>query len=133
MTEKRKLIQKYLQQLQSFVTDPASYRSLLHTDMVQTEFPNKLNPSGQERGLEGCLRAMEAGKKLLSEQNYEIANCFESGNQVCVEVVWKGKMATDAGPLRKGQELRAFLGMVIEFKDGKIYRQRNYDCYEAFK
>lgn len=133
MSDKRKLIQKYFQLLETFSSDQTGFKSVLHPELVQTEYPNLINKAGQERGLEGCLRGAEAGKKLLTEQHIEISNAFESGNQMSVEAVWTGRMATDAGHLRKGQELKAFLCMVFEFKDGKIFRQRNYDCYEPFK
>jgi len=32
--------------------------------------------------------------------------------------------------LKQGQQLKAYLCVVIEFKDDKIWCVRNYDCYE---
>ncbi len=31
-----------------------------------------------------------------------------------------------------GGEMRARFGLFLQFRDGKIARQHNYDCFEAF-
>lgn len=77
-------------------------------------------------------RPTAAGKGILASQNYEIKNSLECGDQVVVEALWRGTMAVDVGSLKAHQELRAHFCIVLEFQNGKILRQRNYDCFEDF-
>jgi ketosteroid isomerase-like protein len=36
------------------------------------------------------------------------------------------------GSIRPGEPMRARFAQVIEFEDGLIIRQRNYDCFDPF-
>ena len=38
----------------------------------------------------------------------------------------------DAGPFIAGQTLRARFAIFLEFRDGRIARQRNYDCFDPW-
>jgi ketosteroid isomerase-like protein len=31
-----------------------------------------------------------------------------------------------------GEELEAHFALFLEFRDGRIWRQRNYDCFQPF-
>jgi len=48
-----------------------------------------------------------------------------------VEVEWVGILAVPFETLPAGGQMKAMSEMFLEFKDGKIIRQRNYDCFEA--
>jgi ketosteroid isomerase-like protein len=54
-----------------------------------------------------------------------------NGNTVALEVVWTGELAIPFGTLTAGSELRAHSAMFMEFRDGKIVAQRNYDYSKA--
>jgi len=69
---------------------------------------------------------------ILSKQNYEIIGFVDCDEKITVEKIWTGTMAIDAGNLKKGQQLKAYICAVVEFKEGKLYRHRSYDCYEPF-
>jgi ketosteroid isomerase-like protein len=122
------LTRRYLQRLQDF-GDPAE---LLHADFQQREFPNLLNAKGQISDLADALRRSALGRKLLAQQHFDITNYFEAGQQAVVEATWTGTIAESVGPFRAGQQLKAFFCFLLEFRDGRIYRQRNYDCFEPF-
>ena len=49
-----------------------------------------------------------------------------------LEVLWAGTLAIPVGSLAAGDEMRAHFAVFIELRDGRIYRQRNYDCFEPF-
>ncbi len=132
MTEKLDLVQRYFKRLEAFAAELPDFEGILHPEMVQREYPNTLNKNGQESDLADMLRRAALGKKILARQSYDIKNHVESGDQVVIECVWRGTMATDAGVLKAGQELKAYFCIVLELKDGLIYRQRNYDCFEPF-
>jgi len=56
----------------------------------------------------------------------------ESGDEVAVELEWKGVLAVPLGNLPAGYEMKADVAMFLTFRDGKIVSQRNYDCYAPF-
>ena len=43
---------------------------------------------------------------------------------------WSGTLAVLVGMLGAGDQMRARFAVFLEFQDGKIVRQRNYDCFE---
>jgi hypothetical protein len=126
------MIREYLQLLEQFQTDEAKYHHLLHPQIEQTEFPNALNRNGQKSDWADLFRRMKLAPTILSQQRYAIQSISENKDTAVVETKWTGVMGVDAGPLKKGQELRAHICLVLEFKGGLIFRQRNYDCFESF-
>lgn len=68
----------------------------------------------------------------MAGQRYEVLNALASGDQVALEVRWTGTLAVPLGSLPAGGQMHATLAMFLEFRDGKIVRQRNYDCYEPW-
>ena len=99
-------------------------------DVVQEEFPNRLNPSGARRDLAAILQGAERGQQLMAAQRYEILNLVAEGDRVAVEFRWTGKLAVSVGSLAAGDELRGRFACFLEFGDGRIVAQRNYDCFE---
>lgn len=126
------ILARYLALLESFEADPAAFADILHPEFQQLELPNLLNPAGQQSDRAECLSRMARGRHLLRSQTYEVLNHVEDGAQVVLEARWTGVMALDAGPLRQGQTLVARFCFVCELRDGLLYRQRNYDCFEPF-
>ncbi|WP_344073373.1 nuclear transport factor 2 family protein [Streptomyces crystallinus] len=101
-----------------------------HEDAVQHELPNVLFPDGVRRDLPALLQAAEQGRKAVSEQRFEVHGAIASGDQVALEVTWTGTLAAPLGGLPAGHVLRAHIAVFLEFQDGRIRAQRNYDCYE---
>ena len=101
-------------------------------DAQQIEFPNRLTPTGATRDLAALLEGAERGQKVLSGQTYELVNAVASGDRVALEVKWTGTLAIAIGALPVGGQMHAHFAQFIEFRDGLIYRQRNYDCFEPF-
>jgi ketosteroid isomerase-like protein len=52
------------------------------------------------------------------------------GDRVALEVEWTGTLALPFGGLPAGSPMKAYFAMFLEFQEGKIARQRNYDCFE---
>ncbi len=103
-----------------------------HPDVVQYEFPNRLVPNGAQRELDDILRGAESGSKLMDRQIYDIHTVTELGDRVILEYTWTGYPRTPVGSVRPGEAMRARICQVIEYEDGLIIRQRNYDCFEPF-
>ena len=101
-----------------------------HPDVVQVEHPNRFNPAGATRDRAALHQNAGAGRRLMKEQRYQIVSAIAQGDHVAVEATWTGVLAIALGPLPAGHVLRAHLGMFFEIRDGKIWRQRNYDCFE---
>lgn len=103
-----------------------------HPDVVQHEFPNRLTPNGVQRELVDILRGAESGSKLMDRQIYDIHTVTELGDRVILEYTWTGYPRTPVGTVRPGEAMYARICQVIEYEDGLIIRQRNYDCFEPF-
>jgi ketosteroid isomerase-like protein len=103
-----------------------------HPDVVQDEYPNRLVPAGMRRNLDDILAGADAGQKLMARQIYDIHTVTEAGDRVILEIGWTGYLNAPVGMTKAGDAMRARFAQVIEFEDGLIIRQRNYDCFEPF-
>ena len=106
--------------------------SFLCSDIEHVELPNRLTPNGKRNDLAGMLESARQGQAVLQRQHYDVRTAIASGDTVMLEVRWTGTLARRVGTLAPGQEMRAFFVVVLEFREGRIARQRNYDCFEPF-
>ena len=122
---------KYLKAIEQGATGDSLAR-FFDPAVVQEEFPNRLAPNGARRSLPDLLLGAERGQKLLSSQSFEIHNQLENGNQVALEVTWVGTLKTPVQNLPVGAKMRARFAVFLEFRDGRIVAQRNYDCFDPW-
>lgn len=101
-------------------------------DVAQREFPNLLVRDGATRDLAALLEGQEKGKRVLFSENYEIVNSLEDGDRLALEVIWTGTLAVPLGSIPVGGTMKAHFGVFLTFRDGRICRQHNYDCFEPF-
>ena len=109
--------------------DPTAYFT---ADVVQEELPNRLLPTGARRDLAGMRDGAERGRRVLQGQRYEVQRVYATGDMIILEVLWVGTLAVPVGTLQPGEEMKAHFAVFLEFRDGRICRQRNYDCFEPF-
>ena len=107
----------------------AEIRELFVPDASMVQFPNRIYPQGLSASVSQMSEAFEKGRKLLASQTYKIKNELVNGDSVAVEVLWIGKLAVPFGSMAAGSEMRAHSAMFVEFKEGKIVSQKNYDCF----
>jgi len=74
--------------------------------------------------------AGERGAALMARERYEIRAMIVEGDRAAVQLAWSGTLAVAAGPLPAGHTMRAQICSVITVRDGKIWRQEQYDCFE---
>lgn len=125
-------VERYLRLLEAFETRPEAYAEILHPEIQQTEYPNAINPAVAERQWPEMQQGMVAGKQLLQGQQFRVCRHFERDQTLIVEAHWQGTVAQARPPFQAGQVLQAWFCMIFEFKEGLIWRQRNYDCFERF-
>ena len=101
-------------------------------DVVQIEFPNRLLPNGATRDLAALRDGAERGRKVMTAQRFEVVNAIASGEQVAVEAIWTGTLAVPMGSIPAGGQLRARFAIFLTYRDGKIVRQHNYDCFDPW-
>jgi len=100
--------------------------------VIQEEFPNRLNPHGGRSDYATMLQRAEQGKRLLVSQQYTVTNAVESDNLVVLEVIWTATLAVRAPSLPADGQMRAHFAVFLEFRNGKIIAQRNYDCFDPW-
>ena len=125
------IARRYLKAIEQGATGAALAR-FFAPNVVMELFPNRLVPQGSRSGLAEMLEAAERGQKALSSQHYEIKHDVASGDTVALEVLWVGTLAISIAGLSPGSQMRAHFAVFLEFRDGKILAQRNYDCFDPW-
>jgi ketosteroid isomerase-like protein len=125
-----KVVRDYL----AAVADPAETMDrlsrFLDPAVIQEELPNLVVPKGIKRDLDALRVARERGAQVVTDQRYEVLSTLAAGDGVAVEVLWSGTLQIPYGPRPPGSVLRAHMGAFFQLRDGRIVRQRNYDCYQ---
>ena len=68
----------------------------------------------------------------MRAQKYYVLNSSVDGDSVALEVFWSGYLAVPVDTLPANSEMRAHMSIWLEFRDGKIARQHNYDCFDPW-
>ena len=111
---------------------PEELDSFFAPDAILEEFPNRLRPNGAAGNLQAMKEARARGLALLKAERFELVNAVAGNDQVAMEVIWTGTVRDAAGPFAAGHALRARFALFMEFRDGRIVRQRNYDCFDPW-
>lgn len=106
--------------------------SFFTPDVVQHEYPNQFVREGAQGGIQQLREAAERGRRVIASQHYEVRNAVASGDWVALEVTWIAVLAVTVGAIPAGGEMRANFGVFLQFRDGRIARQHNYDCFDPF-
>lgn len=130
-TNLTKIANEFLKTLQNRNSAEALIQ-FYHKDVEQIEFPNTLTKEKTVRNLEDLKQAAEKGKKVLLSEEYEVVKSYSFGNTVVIEALWTGTLAIPIGKIPAGGQMKANFAQFFEFEDGRIIKQRNYDCFEPF-
>lgn len=123
----RDLVTSYLRAVESHDLDEVARH--LHPEVQVVEHPNRISPAGRRYDLAALREAGERGKALLASERYEIRAMIVDGERAAVQIEWSGTLRAAAGPLPAGHVMRAQICSVIELRDGKVWRQEQYDCF----
>ena len=82
--------------------------ALLHPEVVQEEYPNRLLPDGATRDLAALREAAARGRALLASQHFDARALYSSGSTVIVESIWTGTVKIDVGPFKAGTYASAY-------------------------
>jgi ketosteroid isomerase-like protein len=130
-TDNLSVARRYLEALENGA-EGGALAEYFTKDAVQEEFPSRLSPIGVHRDLKAILEAARKGKRTLRAQKYDILNSVVDGELIALEVYWSGYLAVPVDTLPADSEMRAHLSIWLEFRDGKICRQHNYDCFDPW-
>jgi ketosteroid isomerase-like protein len=130
-TDNITIARRYLEALENGVGGEA-LADFFTKDVVQEEFPNRLSPIGAHRDLSSILEAARKGKKVMRAQKFDVLSSIADGDLVAMEVFWSGYLAVPVDSLPADSEMRAHFSVWLEFRDGKICRQHNYDCFDPW-
>jgi predicted ester cyclase len=87
---------------------------------------------GVRRDLSGILEAAARGRQALAAQRYEILRAVADGPRVAIEFRWVGTLAPPVESLPAGRQMHGRFAVFMEFREGRIVAQRNYDCFEPW-
>lgn len=111
---------------------PEAFAAYCTDDVEFLEYPNRIAPQGQRRDRAAAIAAAHRGRTLMSAQTYEVTSSTCQGDRVCLELAWSGTLAIQLQHLVPGSVMTGNMAIILELRDGKICRQRNYDCYPPF-
>jgi ketosteroid isomerase-like protein len=123
----REIVTAYIQAIESM--QPDAVEPFLHPDMENLEHPNKVTPAGKRYDVAALRAAGERGRAVMASQRYEIRQMTVEGDRAAVQMLWSGTLKIAAGPLPAGHVMRAEICSIIELRDGKVWRQEQYDCF----
>ena len=131
MTDNLATARRYIAAL-SEGAGPVEIAQFFTADAIQEEFPNRLLPHGATRDVAALKEARARGQSLLIDEDLQILGEMADGDRVAMELAWRGTIGVGAGPFQAGQQLRARFAIFLEFRDGRVARQRNYDCFDPW-
>ncbi|HZE09576.1 MAG TPA: nuclear transport factor 2 family protein [Gemmatimonadaceae bacterium] len=130
-TDNLAIARRYLEALENGAEGNA-LAEFFTEDAVQEEFPNRLQPIGCHRDLTAMLSEAKKEKKTLRAQKFDILNSIVDGDSVALEILWSGYLAVPVDTLPADSEMRSHMSVWLEFRDGKIFRQHKYDCFDPW-
>ena len=101
-------------------------------DAIIETMPNRLVPKGRRDNLAAARDAAEKGQKILVSETYQVQHEIANGGTVALEVNWSGTLAMPFESIPVGGQMRARFALFLDFKNGKIAAQRNYDCFDPW-
>lgn len=116
----RDVVLAYLRAIEANTPDAAT--PFFHDDVLVVEHPNKISPNGARYDRAALRAAAERGAAVMARQRYDVRSMIVDGDRAAVQIAW-------TGTLRDGRELRAEIASILELRDGKIWRQEQYDCF----
>jgi ketosteroid isomerase-like protein len=133
-TEQRDILEitrNYLKDIEEGKT--ADELAIYYSELIeQVEYPNLFLPNGAKRNLNDLKEALLRGKEVLTSQFYDVQKSYVIENTVILETIWIAELAVPVGQIPAGGQMKAYFAQFIEFENGKIVRQRTYDCFEPF-
>jgi ketosteroid isomerase-like protein len=123
------LVRRYLEAVADPTETMDRLARFLHPEVIQEELPNLVVPQGIKRDLAALRVARERGAQVITNQRYEVLRTLAQGDRVVVEALWSGTLQIQYGARPPGSIMRAHMAAFFELRDGRILRQRNYDCY----
>jgi hypothetical protein len=125
------IIEAYFAEIEQGIS-AESFSKFYTDDALQIDFPNLMVPNGLTQAVSELQYSTTKSKGVLSSQKVDILRYFEVGNTLIVEASWTGTLALPIGQIPIGGQMKASFARFYEFENGKIRRQRNYDCFDPF-
>jgi ketosteroid isomerase-like protein len=116
----REIVTAYIQAIEAHDTERVA--TFLHPEVENLEHPNKIVPAGRRYDRDAMRAAGERGKAVMASERYEIRQMIVEGDRAAVLIRW-------SGTVHDGPTMRAEICSIIELRDGKVWRQEQYDCF----
>lgn len=116
----RDIVLGYLRAIEAHDLDAVA--AFMHDDIEVLEHPNRLNPMGARYDKAALRAAGERGKALLASERYDVRALTVEGDRAVAQTLWTATLVD-------GRTMSAHICSAFELRDGKIYRQEQYDCF----
>lgn len=116
----RDIVLAYLRAIESHDLDLVA--TFMHSEIEVLEHPNRLNPMGARYDGAALRAAGERGKAMMASERYDVRALTVEGDRAVAQILW-------TGVLLDGRSMSAHICSAIELREGKVYRQEQYDCF----
>jgi len=90
------------------------------------ELPRPTTPNGQRGNRDFLRKATERVLEFIPDRQIEILNLIAQGDQVVLELDWRGITAAPLGNLSAGSVIHYRIATFLTFVDGKIIKHMDY-------
>jgi ketosteroid isomerase-like protein len=102
----------------------------LADDVEIVEHPNTVSKNGRRYGKAEAKAAGERGKALMASEKYDVTSVLVDGDRAVLQITWSGTLGHGGHEHhRGGHVMKAHICCVMEVRNGKIWRQEQYDCF----
>ena len=129
ITDYHELVQSYLALFQNPRASYVDLQAFYDEEVIWQEMPNLFAPLGRSNTFGGLLVSWRRGQEAVVNQKYTIKKVVVEDDSAVVELDWEGTITQSLGDIAAGTVMRSHVAILIEFRDGKIFHQRDYICY----
>ena len=91
------------------------------------ELPTKYSPEGYKGGFEDQKERALQISQLLPDRKMEILNLVAGGDQVVLDIAWKGTLSmTVDESFKEGDIVESRFALFLKFRDGKIIKETDF-------
>ncbi len=101
----------------------------MHPTWNGWELPLPATPAGQHGDRAAMGRVARGALSLFPDRQMEIRNLVAQGDQVVLELEWRGRAAMNVGNLKAGDPMKFRIATFLTIADGLIIKQIDYPVF----
>lgn len=123
------VIRNYFGIVGDLASTPDDFLKVIHPDVRIVTHPNLIAPNGNSADATRALASFELGKRILTEQTFEVHEVLVDGDRAAVRATWTGQVAVDGPGFAAGDTLHSEVAAFVMVSEGRVIEHETFDCY----